>query len=121
VNNYNIHLGCHERKPSMLEYVRTKGVRSIDHKDGPGLDFTSITVATNAIKNTTVSLLETGAPRTRKAQGLAPTMIERRVDAPSPPVSEVTGVLNIEEAIVFERMQEEGNIITSVLLAGNIS
>jgi hypothetical protein len=29
--------------------------------------------------------------------------------------------LNIEEAIVFERMQEEGNIITSVLLAGNIS
>jgi hypothetical protein len=109
VNNYNIHVG-HERKTSMLKQVLTKGARLIEHKDGAGLDFKSVTEAANAIKNHTASWLETGAARIRKTQSHTPTFIERHVDASPAPMSEVAEVVEMQEAILCETMNEEDSI-----------
>jgi hypothetical protein len=120
VNNYNIQAGGHEQKSSMLKQVLSKGARLIEHKDGAGLDFRSVTEAATAIKNHTASWLETGAARIRKNQSHTPTVIERYVDATPAPVSEVAEVVEIQEAVLCDTLNGAGSTYTLNQIKGQL-
>jgi hypothetical protein len=120
VNNYNIRAVGHERKSSMLKQVLSKNERLIEHKDGAGLDFRSVTEAADAIKNHTASWLETGAARIRKTQSHTPTFIERHVDARPAPVSEVAEAVEVQEAVFCDTLNGAGSNYTLNQIKGQL-
>jgi hypothetical protein len=112
VNNYTIHTE-HERKPSMLKQVLTKGARLIEHQNGAGLDFKGVAEAANTIKSQTASWLGTGAARMKQTRSYAPTLIERHVDVPLAPVSEVAEVVEVDGTVFYGNSEEVGSVYCS--------